>query len=122
VVELHRPSTWAAGALTISGGSGGHGEEGAAGRHVDGAVAANVAGAGNTRVWARPELVDWYAEWVCGCCAEARSADLPAISRRSAMYNSEVRRWATRWAFGPHVNYWAALTAGTGALVWHLFY
>jgi hypothetical protein len=60
--------------------------------------------------------VDWDAEWVCGCCAEARSADLPSISRRSAIYNSEVRRWAIRWAFGPHVNYWAALTAGTGAL------
>jgi hypothetical protein len=50
VVDLHRPSAWAAGALTISGGSGGHGRTGAAGRHVDGAVAANEAGEGNTRV------------------------------------------------------------------------
>jgi hypothetical protein len=39
----------------------------AAGMHVDGAVGANEAGEGNTRVMgATPELADWDAEW-CGC-------------------------------------------------------
>jgi hypothetical protein len=32
------------------------------------------------------------------------------------------RRWATRWASGPHENHWATRTAATGALVCHLFY